>query len=156
MQGETHDALGATHTWAVFSVVALIQSQAKEELPGRWMSLQILPSTWNASDCLLNCSSKRKHWQESVIKMEAKGAAVTFWGCFSPLTPHQCNWNGQQELLACSPINYLNLSLGGGAQTIQFKYLQTLPEEEEGKKSSTLTPVSQLQFRTNCIIHEQH
>lgn len=26
----------------------------------------------NASDCLLNCSSKRKYWQANIIKMEAK------------------------------------------------------------------------------------
>lgn len=35
MQGEAHDTLGATHIRAVLTVVALIQSHAKEALPGR-------------------------------------------------------------------------------------------------------------------------
>ena len=71
-KGGDHGAEGATSTSPVFFAKGLIQSHAKEELPGRWMPLQILPSTWNASDCLLNCSSKRKHWQANIIKMEAE------------------------------------------------------------------------------------
>ena len=85
----TPGAEGATSTSPIFFEKGLIQSHPKEELPGRWMPLQILPSTWNASDCLLNCSSKRKHWQANIIKMEAEEMLLvyettkvqtTYWG----------------------------------------------------------------------------
>lgn len=87
LQARTHGAFRATSTLPVFIAKGLMQSHAEEELPGRWMPLQILPSTWNASDCLLNCSSKRKHWQASIIKMEAKGNAVTFNMALSSINP---------------------------------------------------------------------
>lgn len=140
MQGETHDALGATHTWAVFTVVALIQSHAKEELPERWMSLQILPSTWNASDCLLNCSSKRKHWQESVIKMEAKGAAVTFWGLLFPINPSPVQLKRPAGASGLQPHQLPESQFGEG--WLKQSNLSTSKHCQKKKKKKILNPNS--------------